>query len=119
MEGAFEVTERKLRKDKVERARAAERDMARMNMPCPGYGYAYAQFPHKSAAPAPGCNVNCKLCSRSFLCGLKMITFKYVSCPEDRAAQEKLDGLMNTTQANLSYVRTKLDQFGNTILKRW
>ncbi|KJX94247.1 hypothetical protein TI39_contig4205g00028 [Zymoseptoria brevis] len=83
-----------------------DRDQISHSIPCPGYGYAYAKYPHQSSAPPPGCGKTCKMCSRSFLCGLKMVGRSYLACLTDSAAQAKLDGLGS-------------GKFGNTILRRW
>lgn len=108
----------KLRRDQSVREKM-DKDLLRMSTPCPGYGYAYTKHPYKSSAPSPGCKEICKICSRSFLCGLKMVACSYTACFTDTAAQEKLDALTSGTLNNLAEVRTKLDKYGDTILRKW
>ncbi|KAF7189785.1 hypothetical protein HII31_08892 [Pseudocercospora fuligena] len=92
---------------------------ANIDKPIGDEGYAYYGYPHDSVAPRPGCSDVCDHCSEQFRAGLMLVMFPYKKCLTDDEAREELKMLRASTEANLSYVRARLKDYGDAIMKRW
>lgn len=108
-EEAQELRAEMIRRLLIQKARLKTRT------PSATYSYAYNKYPHVSAAPPPGCAERCKMCYESFLPEGK----DYDACLDDAEAESKLGGLMADTQGKYSSIRETLEEFGNTVMRKW
>ncbi|KAK4543626.1 hypothetical protein LTR36_005271 [Oleoguttula mirabilis] len=82
-------------------------------------GFECNSYPHVSSATPPTCSQGCRICSRHYLPLTWQVWDTYAQKYTDHDAHVILRECVRTTEHNLSYVSSKLQTYGDAILKRW
>ena len=84
------------------------------------HGFSCDDFRHQSAPP-PTCPESCTVCSDQFVpnSARRISDYYTVEMHGDGKAASVIQHLTETAEANYSYIRNKVNTYGNTIAKFW
>ncbi|KAH9820287.1 hypothetical protein Tdes44962_MAKER10331, partial [Teratosphaeria destructans] len=92
------------------------------SLPAPPYGRPGAEQP-VSAAPLPSCQETCSTCSSQYLPEI-CLTHEYARLHlteyhDDATAAAQLEQFTTDISASLAFLRSCIDEYGDTIMRRW
>ncbi|KAK3716363.1 hypothetical protein LTR37_006513 [Vermiconidia calcicola] len=85
------------------------------------HGFTCDDYDAQSAATPPTCQGSCMTCSDQYVpLSSRNFSDRFpLRMHDDDEAKAVVNDLISTAKANNEYIRTKLDEYGNMIAKRW